>query len=106
MRILKKIGIALLGFVLVMIIAAAIGMWYILTPEKLTPIVNKQAKDYLVCNTMIEKVEPTFFSSYPFFGLELTNICLTENTDASKTDTLIYSPKLFASLNEIGRAHV
>ncbi|WP_372645546.1 hypothetical protein, partial [Ancylomarina sp.] len=99
MRILKKVGIALLGLVFVLILAAAIGMWYLFTPEKLSPIVNKQAKEYLACNTMIEKVEPTFFSTYPFLGIELTNICLTENTDTSKTDTLLYSPKCFASLN-------
>ena len=99
MRILKKVGIALLGFVFVLIITAAIALWYIYTPEKLTPIVNKQAKDYLVCNTMIEKVEPTFFSTYPFFGLELTNLCLTEHTNTSETDTLLYAPKCFASFN-------
>jgi uncharacterized protein involved in outer membrane biogenesis len=99
MRILKKVGIALLGFVFVLIITAAIALWYIFTPEKLTPIVNKQAKDYLVCNTMIEKVEPTFFSTYPFFGLELTNLCLTEHTNTSETDTLLYAPKCFASFN-------
>ena len=99
MRILKKVGIALLGFVFVLILAATISLWYLFTPEKLTSLVNKQAKDFLACNTMIEKVEPTFFSSYPFFGLELTNLCLTENENASKIDTLLYSPKCFASLN-------
>lgn len=99
MRILKKVGIALLGFVFVLILAASIGMWYLFTPEKLSPIVNKQAKEYLACHTMIEKVEPTFFSTYPFFGLELTNLCLTEKTNAPKTDTILYAPKCFASLN-------
>ncbi|RZT96423.1 uncharacterized protein involved in outer membrane biogenesis [Ancylomarina subtilis] len=98
MRILKKVGIALLALVFVLIIAASIGMWYLFTPEKLSPIVNKQAKDYLACHTMIEKVEPTFFSSYPFFGLEITNLCLTEN-DAPKSDTLLYTAKCFASVN-------
>jgi len=101
MRILKKVGIALLGLVFILILAAAIGMWYLFTPEKLSPIVNKQAKEYLACNTMIEKVEPTFFSTYPFFGLEITNLCLTENTNASKIDTLLYAPKCFASINVI-----
>jgi len=98
MRILKKVGIALLALVFVSIIAASIGLWYLFTPEKLSPIVNKQAKDYLACQTMIEKVEPTFFSSYPFFGLELTNLCLTEN-NAPKSDTLLYTAKCFASVD-------
>ncbi|MFT5749280.1 MAG: hypothetical protein ACI93S_000535 [Ancylomarina sp.] len=99
MRILKKVGKALLVLVFVLIISAALGMWYLFTPEKLTPIVNKQAKDYLVCHTIIEKVEPTFFGTYPFFGLEITNLCLTENKNASETDTLLYTPKCFASVN-------
>ncbi|WP_195715221.1 AsmA-like C-terminal region-containing protein [Ancylomarina sp. 16SWW S1-10-2] len=99
MQILKKVGTALLVLVFVLIIAAAIGMWYLFTPEKLTPIVNKQAKEYLDCNTNVEKVEPTFFGTYPFLGLEITNLCLTEKTNTSKTDTLLYTPKCFASLN-------
>lgn len=99
MRILKKVGIALLVLISVLIIATAIAVWYIFTPEKLTPIVNNQAKKYLTCNTIIEKVEPTFFSTYPFFGVEITNLCLTENNNSSKTDTLLYSQKCFASLN-------
>ncbi|MCZ4695606.1 hypothetical protein DWB61_12850 [Ancylomarina euxinus] len=98
MRILKKVGVALLGLVFVLILTAGIGLWYLFTPEKLSPIVIKQAKAYLSCQTMIEKIEPTFFSSYPFFGIELTNLCLREN-NAPKSDTLLYASKCFASAN-------
>lgn len=101
MRILKKIGISLLGLVLVMIIAATIALWYVFTPEKLTPIVNKQANEYLSCQTSIEKVEPTFFSSFPNFGLELSNICLVEKTALSNTDTLLSSDKCFVSFDVV-----
>ena len=69
MRILKKIGISLLGFVLVIIIAATIALWYVFTPEKLTPIVNEQVKKYLSCQTNIEKVAPTFLVAFLFLGL-------------------------------------
>lgn len=99
MKVLKKIGITLLILFSVLIIAIAISMWYIFTPEKITPIINKQAKKYLNCNTNIEKVEPSFFSTYPFFGIELTNLCLTENTNLPNADTLLYTRKCFASLN-------
>ena len=51
---------------------------------------------------MIEKVEPTFFSSYPFFGLQLTNLCLSEDINTSQTDTLLYSSKCFASFDVMG----
>jgi uncharacterized membrane protein len=45
MRILKKIGISLLGLVLLIIIAAIIAFYYVFTPEKITPIVNKRQKN-------------------------------------------------------------
>ncbi|MCY1635327.1 AsmA family protein [Marinifilum sp. D737] len=95
MRILKKVGLAFLVLVVVLTIAAAISLWYLFTPEKITPLANKQAKNYLTCTTTIEKVEPTFFSTYPFFGLELTNLCLSE----SPKDTILYSGKCFTSVD-------
>lgn len=98
MKILKKIGIGLLGFFLVLLITTTLALWYVFTPEKLTPIVNDQAKVYLSCQTNIGKVEPTFFSSFPNFGLELTNISLTEDS-LTNTDTLLYSAKCFASFD-------
>lgn len=95
MRVLKKVGLAFLALLVVLTIATAISLWYLFTPEKITPLANKQAKNYLTCTTTIEKVEPTFFSTYPFFGLELTNLCLSE----SPKDTLLYSGKCFASVD-------
>ncbi|MBE9469248.1 MAG: hypothetical protein IMY72_13135 [Bacteroidetes bacterium] len=99
MKVLKKIGIALLVLFFVLIIVLTISLWYIFTPEKLTPLINKQAKEYLTCNTKIEKVEPSFFSTYPFFGLEIINLCLTENTNLPNADTLLNTPKCLASVN-------
>ena len=99
MRILKKIGISLLGFALVIILATTIALWYVFTPEKLTPLVNKQAKEYLSCQTNIEKVEPSFFSSFPIFRLELTNISLIGDATLTNADTLLSSDKCFVSFN-------
>ncbi len=101
MRILKKIGIAFLVLVFVLMISVAISLWYLFTPERITPIITKQAKNYLTCNTNIEKVEPGFFSTYPFLGLEISNLCLTENTNLPNADTLLYTSKCFISLNAI-----
>lgn len=99
MRILKKIGISLLGLVLLLIIAATIAFYYVFTPEKITPIVNKKAKEYLSCQTNIEKVEPGFFKSFPVFRLELSNISLIGDTTLSNRDTLLSSDKCFVSFN-------
>jgi hypothetical protein len=99
MRILKKIGISLLGLLLVIIIAATIALWYVFTPEKLTPIVNKQANKYLSCQTNIEKVEPGFFRSFPIFRLELSNISLIGDSTLSNPDTLLSSDRCFVSFD-------
>jgi hypothetical protein len=99
MRILKKIGISLLGLVLLIIIAAIIAFYYVFTPEKITPIVNKRAKEYLSCQTNIEKVEPGFFSSFPIFGLELSNISLIGDTTLTYPDTLLSSDRCFVSFD-------
>src|SRR6056297_1082342 len=98
MRILKKIGISILGFVLVILIAATIALWYVFSPKKITPIVNKQTKKYLSCQTNIEKVEPGFFKSFPIFGLELSNISLIGDA-LSTRDTLLSSDKCFVSFD-------
>jgi len=102
MRIFKKIGIGLLGFLLVVLLGATLAVWYIFTPEKLTTIVNEQAKEYLSCQTNIEKVEPSFFSTFPFFGLELTNVSLIEDTNLNKPDTLLNSAKCLVSFDVMG----
>ena len=95
----KKIGIALLVVFFVVISFAAIATWYLFTPEKLTPIVNKQAKGYVTCKLTIDRVEPTFFSSYPFFGIEINNLCLSDENKSSKADTIVFASKCYASFN-------
>lgn len=98
MRILKKVGLAFLVLLVVLTIATAVSLWYLFTPEKITPLVNKQAKNYLTCTTTIEKVEPTFFSTYPFFGLEITNLCLSESPKGY--------PLLFLQMLCLGKCNV
>lgn len=98
-RILKITGIVLISLIVVVMVVVGAAMWYLFTPEKLTPIVNNQAKKYLTCETTVEKVEPSFFSTYPFFGVEIVNMCLKEKLteNSAKPDTLVYTKKCLAS---------
>jgi hypothetical protein len=95
---LKKVGISFLVVILVLISLSAVAIWYVFTPEKLTPIINTQAKKYITCKLNIGKVEPTFFSSYPFFAIEINKLCLTDNK-SSKIDTIAYASKCYASFD-------
>lgn len=101
MSTLKKVGISFLIIVFVLISLSAIALWYVFTPEKLTPIINKQAEKYITCKLNIGKVEPTFFSSYPFFGVEINKLCITnkENKNAITADTLVYAATCNASFD-------
>ena len=66
-KIFKRIAITLA--VLLFLLLAAIGgvVWFVFTPERLTPIVRTQAAKYITCQTEIGEVELTFFSTFPRF---------------------------------------
>lgn len=72
-RLLKYFLISLL--VLVLLVAASIGIVlnFIFTPEKLTPIVEKSANQFLNAEVHFDSIELTFFSTFPDFGLEIRN---------------------------------
>ena len=72
-RLLKYFLISLL--VLVLLVAASIGIVlnFIFTPEKLTPIVEKSANQFLKAEVHFDSIELTFFSTFPDFGLEIRN---------------------------------
>jgi hypothetical protein len=97
MKLFKKILLIFLSFLLFVVLVVASALWYLFTPENLTPLINSQAKDYLKCEAIIKKVEPTFFGSYPFFGIEINNLCLRESE--KQNDTIIYAKKCLASVD-------
>jgi hypothetical protein len=81
-----KISLLSLGGLLVVLIGAiAVAIWYVFTPEKLTPIAREQAAKYLTCRTEIGQVDLTFFSTFPEFGLRLTDVVLTATPDSTAT---------------------
>lgn len=93
---LKKTLKILFITTLLLIISISIAVWYLFEPDNLTSIINKQAKKYLKCETEIKKVEPTLFGSFPFFGVEITDLCLREK---SSSDTIVYAKKCTASID-------
>ncbi len=77
MRILKKTlkitAIVLLSLVVLVATVAGIATYVVFTPERLTPIVVKQANSFVNARVNIESVELTFFSTFPNFGLRVNN---------------------------------
>ena len=53
------------------IVAVAAVLWLVLTPSRLTPMVEKAANTYLDADVGVGKVDVTFFSTFPRFTLKI-----------------------------------
>ena len=98
-RAFKIIGITIGSLVGVVLLLVATALWVVFTPERLTPIVRNIASEYVLCDHKIEKVELTFFSTFPKFGLEIDSILLVNTMEDAPNDTLFAIPKLMATVD-------
>lgn len=90
-KIFKRIAVILSSIVLLLVIAISITIWFVFTPEKITPIVRKQAAKYITCKSEIGKVELTFFSTFPRFGLKVNHFALINPFPNAPSDTLVFA---------------
>ena len=96
---LKIFGITLssiLGLILLVIGAA---IWVVFTPERLTPIVRGVASEYVTCEHQIGKVELTFFSTFPRFGLRIDSVAVIHPMEGAPSDTLVHIPHAVLSVD-------
>ena len=91
---LKIILISLASLLVVFLLAVSVLMWVVLTPERLTPIVQKQLSESLACEASIDSVELTFFSSFPILELKSSNLLLKNPLPGNPTDTLLYASRV------------
>jgi hypothetical protein len=49
------------SLVVVVSLVAAIAIWLVFTPAKLTPIVRQQLPKFVTCETTLDQVDLTFF---------------------------------------------
>lgn len=63
-RILKWFGITALSILGLLLAALTVALWY-LTPERLTPLVNRIASAELTADVRASRVELTFWSTFP-----------------------------------------
>ena len=98
-KFLKIFLISLASLLLLVLIAGAVASWLIFTPERLTPIVRKQAAKLINCQSEIGKVELTFFSTFPQFGLRADKLILIHPVNGAPNDTLIHVKELIGIIN-------
>ena len=102
----KTLKIITLGTVLlVLLVAIAFVINFIVTPKKLTPVVLDAANQTLNAHLDMESVELTFFSTFPQFGLKVKNGSLVSKAlnDSSwcKTDSLLSFKECVLTVNPI-----
>lgn len=87
-KFLKIFLISFISLVAILLITISILVWLAFTPERLTPIVRSQAEKFFTCQSEIGKIELTFFSTFPDFGLKLKKLALI-NPFPDAPDTLV-----------------
>lgn len=93
---LQITGISLASLILLLTVAIALAINFIFTPSKLTPVVVKMANQSLNARVDMGSVELTFFSTFPRFGLKVTDGTLTSK---AIRDTLWQRPDTLASFS-------
>jgi len=88
-KIFKRVLILFSSLIFLLLLAIGIALWFVFTPEKLTPIVRTQAAKYINCKTEIGDVELTFFSTFPRFGLKVNHFALINPTPNAPSPTLV-----------------
>lgn len=98
-------GITLASLIVLLAVAIALTIHFIFTPEKLTPVVVKAANENLNAKLNMGSVELTFFSTFPRFGLKLTDGTLVSkairDTLWQRPDTLVSFHKAVLVINPI-----
>lgn len=87
-RVVKWSLLTLLSLFLLVSIAAGVAVYFIFTPSKLTPMVEKTAKEYLNADVHFGKIELTFFSTFPDFGLQMTDGTVVSNVFRNGVDSV------------------
>lgn len=90
-RTVWSVVISILSIIVLVLGAIAVVVNIVFTPEKLTPIVERAADEFLTANLRFGSVELTFFSTFPNFGLRLTDGSLTS---APTGDSLVSESRL------------
>ncbi len=88
-KILKPLLIVLASLVFLIILGISVALWFVFTPERISPVVKNQANELLTCYTDIGRVELTFFRTFPRFGLKLEDLLLINPVQGATNDTLL-----------------
>lgn len=99
-RIVRYLVIPLCTLLVLLLTGIAIVLNVVFTPEKLTPLAMRLLNENLDAKVRFEKIELTFFSSFPHFELHIKNGSLIQKKDSIVgNDTLVSFASCDAAVN-------
>ena len=98
-RILKITAITLSSIIGILLIAVIIVCNVVFSPKTLTPIVRNNVGRFITCQADLDTAELTFFSTFPNFAINLSNVRVINPVANAQSDTLAYVGRLAASVN-------
>lgn len=106
-RILKWTGVTLLSLFILLLIGITVVINFVFTPEKLTPFIEKNANEYLNADIQVGGIELTFFSTFPDFGLKISDAHIISRVfhDTAQltiaSDSLMYIRECLITVNPV-----
>ena len=106
-RTMKIVSVSILSLILLIGIAIGILMYVVFTPERLTPIVNKQVAKYLNVDFSTESIDLTFYKTFPNFSIRITNgniiskVFAEEGQPYQTRDSLLSFSTCYLSFNPV-----
>mgnify|MGYP003302145534 CR=1 FL=1 len=98
-RALKITAITLSSIIAVLAIAIIIICNIVFSPKTLTPIVRNNVGRFITCQADLDTAELTFFSTFPNFAINLSNMRVINPMAEAQSDTLAHVGRLAASIN-------
>ena len=104
-RVLKWLGISAAVIVALVLVVVTLVVW-ILSPAKLTPLVERHASEYLNADLRAERIELTFWHTFPHLTLDVDSLRLTSRSLRGLPDSIAATlPADADSLLTLGRFH-
>lgn len=104
-RIIRISAVSAGSVLLLLLVGTAVALNFVFTPSKLTPVVERIADRNLNARLRMDGVELTFFSTFPRFGVKLTDGTLVStalrDTLWQRTDTLLSFRKAVLVFNPV-----
>lgn len=98
-RTIKVVAVVILSVTGMALLAAALTFWVVLTPAKLSYLVNKITQTYVPGGLSVGKIELTLVKTFPEIGLEIRNIAVISPFPGARSDTLVSVKKGIVTIN-------